>query len=71
MRQMATIAIALIGGLLVLAAFWLIDSLRRGACALAGLFCFAVAGLFWLVSLALRCFRRLLGTASPSQSPSQ
>jgi hypothetical protein len=71
MKAMATIAAALIGGMLVLAAFWLIDSLRRGALALAGLFCFAVAGLFWVISLALRLLRWVLAPASPSKSPAQ
>ncbi|GIU80186.1 MAG: hypothetical protein KatS3mg005_3424 [Bryobacteraceae bacterium] len=55
----------------MLAAFWLIDSLRRGALALAGLFCFAVAGLFWVISLALRLLRWVLAPASPSKSPAQ
>lgn len=71
MKAMATVAAALIGGLVVLAAFWLIDSLRRGACALAGLFCFAVAGVFWVISLMLRAIRWMLAPASPSKSPAQ
>jgi hypothetical protein len=71
MGLMGTLLAALIGGLLVLAAFWLIDSLRRGACVLAGLFCFAVAGMFWAISLALRVVRGMLAPTSPSKSPAQ